>query len=97
MTIQENNSQELSELLSLFQGDIVCFLLVNGRYALCERFLDQLVVIRIEDHPMENFHPRDFTSDLKQRGAVLVDHLLPVIGTSWIHKFCEPHRVNFEG
>jgi len=95
MTIQENNSQELSELLSLFQGDIVCFLLINGRYALCERVLDELVVIRIEDHPMEDFHPLNLRRD-PMRGAVLVDHLLPVIDTAWIHVHGEDYRVNFK-
>lgn len=96
MRYGENNSQEISSALSLFQGDVVCFVLVNGRYALCERVLDELVVLRVDDHPMKDFPLSNSRRD-PVRGAVLVDHLLPVFATVWIQEHGEGRRVNFLG
>ena len=89
-----NNSQQLSESLSLFQGDHVCFKLASGRFVICQRVLDELVVLRVEDHPMNDFHPCNLRRD-PMRGAVLIDHLLPVTDTVWIHVHGEDYRVNF--
>lgn len=86
-----NNSQELSETVGLFQGDHVCFKLVSGRFAICQRVLDDLVVIRVEDHPMNDWHPLNFRRD-PMRGSVTIDHLLPVVGVAWVHLFGEDHR-----
>lgn len=87
-----NNSQELSEKLGLFQGDHVCFQLFNDRFAICQRVLDDLVVIRVEDHPMDDWHPLNFRRD-PMRGSITIDHLLPVVSVAWIHLFGEDRRL----
>jgi len=92
MTIHEGNtSSSLIDLFRLCQGDIICFELMNLRFALCERVHDELVVLRVEDEPFPDFHPDNFRRD-PFRGAVLVDHLLPVIDTRWIHFYGQPRR-----
>lgn len=84
MSYVENNSQEISRSLTLFQRDVVCFLLVNGRYALCQRVLDDLVVLRIEDHPMKDFRLSNLRRD-PARGDIIIEDLLPVVDTIWMH------------
>lgn len=96
MRYGENNSEKISRSLSLFQGDVVCFLLINGRYALCQRVLEDLVVLRVDDHPMKDYRPDNTRRD-PMRGAVLIDHLLPVFATVWIQEHGEGLRVNFLG
>ena len=90
-----NNSQQLFRNLGLFQGDHVCFELVSGQFVICERVHDKLVVLRVEDHRMDDWHPLNFRRD-PIRGQVTIDHLLPVIGTAWIHLFGEDIRVQFD-